>query len=493
MSVKLHLMWSTTMLSKTNYVTGVPRSLQKIFCKTSIHPIKTVDPAALKLDPNSQDSLLKNEKTLANRSAIKFKFQGAGPNGLWAALQLKAKNPHAQIEIFEKRTNYARNHTVNINDNCFLSLDSFHNPVITEGLSILREQIKASHGNISCNIFEATLKNIAQEAGIEIHTGDQYEVVAISDDKIWVKGSKNSPVPIEYDVLVCADGSHSKARKALMKMSENTDNQEATINFSHLSDIDEDSEFSQNKKLQYRARVKYIVHGETRRLLSSWLDFFRSVYASFKVMLSPVSEVIGELDDNNQREVMIDFFISKTEYNSLKGYSLKKAADFNTKTMAPSLKRKIQNWQAIKRKCCNETRIVGSETITPYYLSFFHAKKVYHMTSKGKFFCIIGDSATSLPLYRSLNNYLVISAELGKKLACATLHTLPEIGRSYEQLSARRARFEIWKARIKNCLLNILKAFLNVSNKVPWQTNRWTNKNLKTMRRGQPNGLSTTE
>ena len=427
----------------------------------------------------SEEPMPRTGKPLDHRT-LKVVYVGIGPNALWNALQTKAKCSDTDIEMFEKRTEYVRNHTVNIDDKCFRSLKSYDNKILKEGIDQLRNKILKQHGYISCKEFETDLKLIAERMGIIMHAGSDYEVVSIGDDKVKLKSGEAL-----FDALICADGAHSKSRKALLKMVDNPNYQGEDIVFSELSSTDEDSEFKAKKDLQYRVRVKYQVQGQTKKLASGWLNFFRYAYATFKVMLSPVEERIRKLNEQAS-EVTIDFFISKEEYDSLSGYNLGNAGKLSDSKVSDLLKEKIKNWQAIKHKFCQETIIADTEELTPYTLSIFHARKVHHITPSGKLICILGDAATSLPYFRSLNNFLVVGADFGRKLGSATRAKLAKTGKSYEKYASRRARWEGFKAKLKNLMINVLKLYLWVSNKVFWQTNAWDPEKLKEMRKKLP-------
>ncbi|WP_163387997.1 hypothetical protein [Endozoicomonas acroporae] len=428
---------------------------------------------------NSSEQMPGTGQPLIHR-ALKVAYVGMGPIALYNALQLKAGQPDTDIEMFEKRAEYARNHTVHIDDQCFRSLKSYDHPVLTQGMAQLRDKIRRQHGHISCKELETDLKSIAQRMGITMHAGSDYEVVAIGDGKVTFKSGEAL-----FDALVCADGAHSKSRKALLKMADNPDYQGEDILFSELSSTDEDSEFTSKKDLQYRVRVKYQVRGPTKKLASGWLNLSRYVYATFKLMLSPVEERIRPLNEQTN-EVTIDFFISKEEFDSLSGYNLGHAAKLCDSKVRDSLKEKIKNWQAIKHQFCQETLIADTEELTPHTLSIFHARKVHHVTPSGKLICIAGDAATSLPYYRSLNNFLVVGAKLGRKLASASRADLAKTGEAYEQYASRRARWEGFKAALKNFMINVMKLCLWISNKVYWKIHVWDPLKLKDRRKTLP-------
>lgn len=41
-------------------------------------------------------------------------FVGAGPVGLWTAIQAKKRNPQAQIQVYERYTEYQRSHVLRL-------------------------------------------------------------------------------------------------------------------------------------------------------------------------------------------------------------------------------------------------------------------------------------------------------------------------------------------------------------------------------------------
>ncbi len=100
-------------------------------------------------------------------------------------------------------------------------------------------------------------------------------------------------------------------------------------------------------------------------------------------------------------------------------------------------------------------------------LLFQSFRESTHVTASGKLICIAGDAATSLPYFRSLNNFLVVGAELGRKLGSVTKTELSKAGKDYESYAGRRALLEGFKARAKNLFVNLLKLFLWTSNYAP--------------------------
>ncbi|HRE30351.1 MAG TPA: hypothetical protein PLD88_00115, partial [Candidatus Berkiella sp.] len=74
---------------------------------------------------------------------------GAGPVGLWSAIQLKLYNPTLNILMLEKHSEYQRSHTVKIDSESFKN--SHPDPVF-------QKIIAPMTGLVSTNLLEKTLK-----------------------------------------------------------------------------------------------------------------------------------------------------------------------------------------------------------------------------------------------------------------------------------------------------------------------------------------------
>ncbi len=391
---------------------------------------------------------------------IKTVFVGAGPVGLWTAIQHKLNNPDADIEMFDKHSTYTRKHTVRVD------LDSFKGAKMNLGLKFLKMKIQHLHGRIGCNVLEEQLLGIARELGIKVNN-DGAEVTEIGPDSITLKDK----TVVKYDQLVGADGAHSKMRKALH--SESLEKGEA-VDLKALGREDKNEEFSMRREIQYRARIRYQVKGDTKRLKSTWLSWMKHYYPVSKLFGSPVDEHIGPLKDNGTRTITLDFFVNKEEYDALykdgKGFNLSHPAHLND--LPASLSKKIRTWQELKTRN-GEVQVPDSTEATPYALMYFQSKKVTAVTSEDKPVYLVGDCATALPYFRSLNNGLKCANTLGASLARGDKkpHRASALTDNYDRLVNLRARKEFVVARIKDRAVSLLNGTLRWVNRSPFQLN----------------------
>ncbi len=383
---------------------------------------------------------------------IKTVFVGAGPVGLWGAIQHKLNNPEADIEMFDKYSEYKRTHTVR------LDIGSFSGAKMTPGLVALKKKIKENRGRIACHELENSLLKVAENLNISVNNYGA-EVVKVGSSSIKLKNGET----VHFDQLVGADGAHSKMRKAILGSNED-------VNLSELSDTDQNNEFSLRREMQHRVRVRYKVNGSSCPLGKSWRNWFRAAYPAAKVIGSQVDEHISKPDEQGNCMVTMDFFINKKEYEQLfdAGFRLKNAAKL------PMVKKSLQNkiclLQDLKASM-GESRVIGSEEITPYALSYFQARKVAHTTRDNKAIFLAGDSATALPYFRSLNNGLICATKLGVTLARNDKRPdhMSSHQSNYENYVHLRARREFAVARIKDRAINLLNWGLRFVNRLPFQ------------------------
>ena len=397
------------------------------------------------------------EKNLEQRK-IKTVFVGAGPIGLWAAIQHKLNNPDADIRMFDKHSTYTRKHTVRVD------LDSFKGAKMNLGLKFLKMKIEHLHGRIGCNVLEEQLLGIAKDLEIKVNNNGA-EVTEIGPDSITLKDK----TVVHYDQLVGADGAHSKMRKALQSQSLEKGKE---VDLKAFGREDKNEEFSMRREIQYRARVRYQVKGDTKRLKSTWFSWMKHYYPVSKLFGSPVDEHIGPLKDNGTRTITLDFFVNQDEYDTLykdgKGFNLSHPA--NLADLPESLSKKIRTWQELKHRN-GEVKVEGSVEATPYALMYFQSKKVTAVTSQDKPVYLVGDCATALPYFRSLNNGLKCANGLGKSLARGDRkpHRSKALTDNYDRLVDLRARKEFVVARLKDRAVSLLNGTLRLVNRSPLQ------------------------
>jgi 2-polyprenyl-6-methoxyphenol hydroxylase-like FAD-dependent oxidoreductase len=125
---------------------------------------------------------------------------GAGPTGLAAAIE--AKQQGHDVTVIEKRSDYTRLQSLFMNENSVRLLKEWQIDLPQMHL------ISANMGVVPIKHLQDQLEKKAIELGAIKIVGEFEE---ISPKKITLKNNDS----IAYDLLVAADGTHSKAREAL--------------------------------------------------------------------------------------------------------------------------------------------------------------------------------------------------------------------------------------------------------------------------------------
>lgn len=134
---------------------------------------------------------------------------GAGPAGLATAIE--ARQAGASVQVIEKRDAYTRLQGVFLLDHSLDLLKKWG--VSVEHVKIARTAPDMRIGFVQLSLLEKAMAKRATEIGIEISRG---ELVGLKGDKtILVETASNKTLIAHYDVLVGADGAHSKTRDAL--------------------------------------------------------------------------------------------------------------------------------------------------------------------------------------------------------------------------------------------------------------------------------------
>ncbi|KTD65355.1 NAD(P)/FAD-dependent oxidoreductase [Legionella spiritensis] len=306
-------------------------------------------------------------------------FIGAGPVGLYTAIQLKLYCPELDIRMYEKYEEYQRKHVLIVDKSSYKGShpDSDFQALLSE-----------LTGTVPTNVIEDKLLDFARSLGIEI----KYQPVE-SVQKL----AEENP---ETGIIIGSDGSHSLLRKEL---------------FDDKKIVEED--------LQYIAELKYKVRG-TSRALSSLMEYIPALTLTNHF----VSEHVGKIQEG-ETPISIRFFIDEETFREMQslGVSFKNPLNLERAKCIEepgiaNLSTSIQRWLVARNTLANDVIIEGSDKITainlPVYRSELFAKEQH-----GKKWFLVGDSALGVPYFRALNAGLLSANQLAKLL---DLHFHPE-------------------------------------------------------------------
>ncbi len=293
---------------------------------------------------------------------------GAGPIGLYTAIQVKLLNPKKDIIMFEKYKIYQRNHTVQIDQSSFRN--AVNDPVFKEILEGFGTSVPTSE-------IENKLLNFAEKIGIVI----EYKKIGSIEEITSVHPN--------LEIIIDASGSHSVCRKLFQ-----TDNNDVVLN-----------------NLNYLVDLKYEVIGPTR-YLNAWTEVPKTILNVNHLVTESVSKLSKE---TNKTQVSLHIFVNESEYNVLKDFNSfgKPIVDLNSPYIGIDLYKTIKYWLDSRMKITNEVANEKSFKLTTTNLSEYYATNV-HTIIKGIDCYLVGDAAFGVPYFRNINNGFLSANVLSK-------------------------------------------------------------------------------
>lgn len=300
-------------------------------------------------------------------------FVGAGPVGLFTAIQIKLQDPGLNVVMFEKYVEYQRKHVLIIEPHSYKDAhpDARFQRIISE-----------LHGAVRTSVIEQQLLRFAREIGIEI----RYENMTSADTLL-------TRFP-ETPVIVGSDGSHSMIRKQVFG--------------DHLETYED---------LQYIVEIKYEVEGQTRQL-----NLLNEYLPAITQTNHFVTEHVGKEKDG-RTPVSTRIFVNKATFDALKelGVTFKNPLKLidaeNTHTNEiKKLFDSVHAWLIARKDLTEEKRIINSEKITAINLPVYRSKR-FAMDHHNKKWFLVGDAALGVPYFRALNAGFMSGTQLAKIIA----------------------------------------------------------------------------
>ena len=380
---------------------------------------------------------------------------GAGPVGLWTAIQIKAQNPDMEIEILEKRQDYQRAHTIKLSINTLNSLKVSKNSQYSKDIDAMRLAIVnpntkinfdlfiGRYTNIKTNELELALKQCAKDMGINITIKT-------------VKSLKEISTDVKY--IIGADGAHSVVRGL-------------------IGDSKVTSENTIRDTLQYVVEMKY--EATSNDTMPVILKRFQEKYQSRKICNFYVEESIGRMGAANNYPVSVRFFVDKDTYEALGEATFIAPQTFKQHNTLPSkLQHDVNIWLNTRQKK-GEQLITENFKITKIPLERYHSKIFAKQVNNQNIF-LAGDAAGAVPYFRALNAGFERAAKLGQ---CIALDINPnntsKLVDEYQKWMLKSCKRENFKAKIKYFIIRFITWLIYISGQVFWQTNKYSAETIK--------------
>jgi 2-polyprenyl-6-methoxyphenol hydroxylase-like FAD-dependent oxidoreductase len=358
---------------------------------------------------------------------------GAGPIGLWTAIQIKLRQPDSEIIIKEQREAYSRNYTLWLSSESFANCAKDDDQIIDQLIQKLR-----NNPYIRTKKLESLLKELALKLGIIIENSTK--VSDIDRDIL-----QQHP---DATCIIGADSIHSTVNATIF----GADNVE-------------------QMPLGYAAQIKYDTKGQSykeSKLFSLYPLLKQSNYLAYSTH--------GATDDNNLTPVTIQFVIDKDTYDSLKASNPARSPIYlfteNKQEQIPSKLLADIKTQLGHRFHQKENIVLNTLQLTITELP----QQRCHTTTllkDGRYYGLIGDAALGLSYFKGMNSGL----QLATKFASELVAQWPQIAKqdpaafqAYNQHYHQFATTALRNGYHTNSLLKFFRSMLNVSALFPVQS-----------------------
>lgn len=390
----------------------------------------------------------KKETPAKNQKVI---IIGAGPVGLLTAIQTKILKPELEIKLIERNVEYERDNCLNLERRSFAKIPSSDEGFNDIVKGFFRNKKKVS---IQTSEIEKTLKEKAIKLGVKF----ERRTVGPGD----IQG-------LEANVVVCADGAHSKSREHLL-----SSKVEAPLSKAELP-------------LQHIVQMAYEVEGKRERLSN-----YRK-YPAMKAVGYLVEESLKYDEETNKTTVSVRFFVNQADYNQLisdkehRPNFKNPLKNIESPLLTDQLKGALHLWLNYRQER-GEIQPAESIKITPIGLSIYQSPKFSFDLDNGKKATLVGDAASGVPFFRSLNKGIKESSLLAKAIAKSVEYPERESHyfNRYETEMRRIARQETRTAISKNVGLKAIDSFAKISSVVPWQINKINKAKAKELKSKKP-------
>lgn len=360
---------------------------------------------------------------------------GAGPVGLWTAIQIKKRQPDYDIYMYEKHDQYQRSHVLRL-DHWSLLLygkqnrsereEQFYQEITGKGINKIISQAAQSL-YIRTNDFESALKSFAKDLNIHIRKGN----IASPQDVM-----EKHP---NCTIFLAADGAKSNIRNQLL--GENC---------------------LEETPLQHIVEIKYQIHGKAHK--SNPLN---EQFKTNKTLKNMAFEYVGKEKDGITA-ITIRFFLDQETYNAIPQATFKNPLTLESHGLPESLSNDLHKYIDIRKQAYGEQYQANSSKISKLTLALYAANSFAIKYQHSSWF-LVGDAAIGVPYFRALNSGMILGSRLGQILTSKWLGINHDIDKQMLLYNIHRSMHiatEFGIARGKNLGLQGYDWFRKMSSKL---------------------------
>ncbi len=375
----------------------------------------------------------------------KYVIVGAGPVGLWTSIQLKLRQPDAQVIVYEKNPEYVRSHVLRLdnwsmilyakNMNISSEFKQHYDKFISEVSQtkyLIPEFSKSLF--IRTNELEDSLKKFAQSLQVNI----QYENIES------MKMAEEKHPDCKYFIAV--DGAKSRLRK---EMFPEKDIQEQTLQ--NILEVKMDVKSSEKIKSFGKRQT---AHFQKNSTFSSF-----EYVGKRKNEMTPISLRIF-LTPQEYQDFPHATFKDPVKINQLSSDEIDKIEDERKRDIMKKVNHQI-NFYLSQKKIHAQDLELEDMKVTKLQLNAYKATSFIHENKeKNTSWFLCGDAAIGVPYFRALNSGMMLSSRLcqiltGEMLAKTTAEKIT----LYKIQETLHSQTEFKLASFKNNVLSLYNYF----------------------------------
>jgi 2-polyprenyl-6-methoxyphenol hydroxylase-like FAD-dependent oxidoreductase len=350
---------------------------------------------------------------------------GAGPVGLWTALQIRKRMPTVTVTVYERHKTYQRSHILRL-DHWSLLLYSRNNLNASEqefysevtGKRVVGVHLEFARSlYIRTNDFEAALRAYAIREGISV---EHRLITSLSDVE---------SLHPECTVFIASDGAHSRCRHELLG--------------EHGLELE---------NLQHVLELKFEETGGPRKFDA------RQLWECNRHLNFTLSEYVGRRR-GEVTPVTARLFLDEETYAQLPDMSFKAPCEIDSSMLPGKVQADIAAYLRTRARSLGTRYIEGSGKLSKLGLSLYAARRFGFLRANKAWF-LVGDAAMGVPYFRALNSGMMLGSRLAMLVASNGLapNQLKRLVHRYELHRRLHVWTEFTIARGKDVLINGVKA-----------------------------------
>jgi 2-polyprenyl-6-methoxyphenol hydroxylase-like FAD-dependent oxidoreductase len=309
-----------------------------------------------------------------------FVIVGGGPVGLWTAIQLKKRQPHAEVKVYERHATYQRHHVLRLDHWSLLlysrhlredpAQDAFFRAVTDHSLAGITWRPTGSVA-LRTSDLETALETYAEALGVE-------RVQDTIEDPHALMARH-----FECHHFIAADGARSGIRSALWP-----------------------TPALEERSLQHIVELKYQVEGA--------VDPSRGRLAR-QAMNHLAFDHVGRTRAG-QTPVTLRVFLDESEHLAIPPATFKAPLAVDDPALPPALAQDLLTYLQVRHHAVAEPVCRAHAHLTKLELSLYAATS-FAQEVEGRAWYLVGDAALGVPYFRSLNSGLILGSRLAQMLA----------------------------------------------------------------------------